>query len=362
MKYPGIRFNRGFTLIELLVVIAIIAVLIALLLPAVQAAREAARRAQCINNLKQIGLALHNYESSWACMPAAAQGLPDLGFVYMNFTGYSQILPYLEQGNAFNATNFSAGTPYGNASYYGWADSANTTTYQHQVATFLCPSNRASGQVGSNFSSGGTSWSVDKAGVTDYLFNGGADPYVNMPYAIASRRGPFGFNTRTRFAEVTDGLSQTLSVGESAGGNDANRRYAIGAGPDRVCSSTSQPFITGVPYLYYDNLMYMAYGRWRSWGADRVIIGGLVARTVDNLGAFYPINDCGTYSETDMWSAPVAPYTGQRVPNFRSTHPGIANFAMGDGSVRGIKATVNPAVFMGLSTIGGGEVLSADAF
>src|SRR6201996_7836796 len=132
--------RRAFTLIELLVVIAIIAVLIALLLPAVQSAREAARRIQCTNNLKQMALGLHNYEGSNGCLPAAAQGIRDMpsgggyfiGICYMNFTGYHMMLPYLEQGNAYNATNFSAGSPsppYG--SWYGWSFPDNSATFQH---------------------------------------------------------------------------------------------------------------------------------------------------------------------------------------------------------------------------------------
>ncbi len=100
------RSRSGFTLIELLVVIAIISVLIALLLPAVQSAREAARRAQCVNNLKQIGLAMHNYHESRNALPAAEMtflGLPN----GTNFSALSQALPYMEQSNLFNALNFS---------------------------------------------------------------------------------------------------------------------------------------------------------------------------------------------------------------------------------------------------------------
>jgi prepilin-type N-terminal cleavage/methylation domain-containing protein len=356
--------RRGFTLIELLVVIAIIAVLIALFLPAVQSAREAARRVSCANNLKQLGLALRNYESSWSCLPAAAQG----GFaeVYLNFTGYHQILPHLEQGNAFNATNFSASQAYGPYHYFGWSDPSNTTTFQYQGSVFLCPLNRASGEVGSSLTNPFT-WTVERAAVTDYLFNAGADLYVAPPYVNAARRGPIGLDPRTRFAEITDGLSQTFIIGEAVGGNAPNKLYAVGAGDNRTCVPLTSGYSYGGTFsyssVYYDNLMFMAYGRWGKWGSS-VIIGGLAARTADETGAFYAPGDCGSDSITDMGSppAPGSPGTGQRVPNFRGVHPGTLQFTMGDGSVRAIKTTINPAVYMGLSTVAGGEIVSADHY
>ena len=356
--------RRGFTLIELLVVIAIIAVLIALLLPAVQSAREAARRISCTNNLKQLGLALHNYESTNGVLPAAAQG----GFaeVYLNFTGYHQILPYLEQGNAFNATNFNVSQSYGPYHYFGWSAPSNTTTFQHQASAFLCPSNRASGEVGSSLTNP-FRWSVDRAAVTDYLFNAGADPYVAPPFVNAARRGPIGFDTRTRFAEIADGLSQTFLIGEAAGGDASNRLYAVGAGSNRTCVPLASGYTYGgsysFPSAHYDNLMFMAYGRWGGWGSS-VIVGGLAARTVDETGAFYAPGDCGSDSVTDMWAPPSPgdPGPGQRVPNFRSVHPDTLLFTMGDGSVRAIRTTINPAVYMGLSTVAGGEIVSADSY
>ena len=210
-------------------------------------------------------------------------------------------------------------------------------------------------------------WSVNRAAVTDYLFNAGADTYVSPPYQNAQLRGPIGFDTRSRFAEFTDGLSQTFVIGEAAGGNHANRLYAVGAGANRTCVPLTDGYTYGgsLTYasVYYDNLMFMAYGRWGSWESS-IIIGGLTARTVDETGAFYAPGDCGSDSITDMWSSPTAADAGpgQRVPNFRSVHPSTLQFTMGDGSVRSIMTTINPTVYKGLSTLVGAEILSADQY
>jgi len=343
--------RAGFTLIELLVVIAIIAVLISLLLPAVQAAREAARRAQCVNNLKQLGLAMHNYESSNGVYPAAMHGA--VGKVYGNFTGYTSLLPYLEQTSLHNAFNFNISLfDPGFGHYYGWSFAAQSTGHATQIGLFLCPSNRGGSELG--MSSSG--WTIPIAAVTDYLFSGGADNYVSAPYLKMARKGLSGIDVFCRIAEVRDGLSSTMMMGEAAGGNQANRFIAQGFAENRVCVPREQ-FSEG---KNYDNLMHMAYGRRRSWGTE-YIVGGLIAKTSDRLGVFYRMNDCGYASSTDYFGGPL-PTDGQTLPNFRSVHPGGGNFLFGDGSVRYIKSTINGDVYMGLSTIGGGEVLSADSF
>ncbi|MDG3006223.1 DUF1559 family PulG-like putative transporter [Paludisphaera mucosa] len=358
MKISRDGRTRGFTLIELLVVIAIIAVLIALLLPAVQSAREAARRIQCTNNMKQLGLAVHNYLDSHNVLPPAAQG--GLGAVYMNYTGYSLLLPYIEQTNGYNLFNFSLNSG-GASPIQGWSKPGNSTAFALQFGLFLCPSNRATGEVGATTSDG---WSLDKVAVTDYLFSGGANRYVLKGYGETNRMGPFGFDTATRLAEIQDGTSNTFLMGESAGGNQRNKFYAAGT-TNRVCMPLAS-YNTAGP-VYYDNLMFMAYGRSRTWtvgGSTARIIGGLVARTVDSVGNAYPVNDCAGESYTDVFDAAPGlayPASGQKLTNFRSTHPGTTNFLFGDGTVRGVKDSISPAAYQALSTVAGGEVVSSDA-
>lgn len=347
-------------MIELLVVIAVIGVLIALLLPAVQAARESARRIQSTNNLKQLALALHNYQDTYGVFPPASQG--GIGSVYMNYTGYSMFLPFIEGNNLHSAFNFDQnlnGGPLG--LYYGWSLPQNSTAYSTQLSVFLNPSRGSDAPVGSTVGSGPGAWSVDRSAVTDYLFNAGASRYVTDFAMEPHLRGPFGIDTKTRMAEIADGTTQTFLIGDSVGGGTFNRFRAVGFGPTRVCAPLSLP-LSGRA-LIYENVMFQAYGRPRTWGPERFIIGGLMARTVDRAGAVYRLGDCGCDSNTDLWTPALpAPTPGQQVPNFRSPHPGIANFAMADGGVRSIKVSIDPRVYTAMSTIAGQEVLSASDY
>jgi prepilin-type processing-associated H-X9-DG protein len=192
--------------------------------------------------------------------------------------------------------------------------------------------------------------------VTDYVFSAGADNYAAKPYLNSNRRGISGIDVWTRLGEVRDGLGNTFLMGEAAGGNDANPLVAQGFAGNRVCV----PLATFAEGKYYDNIAFMAYGRKRNWGTDYVL-GGLLAKTTDRLGAFYAMNDCAYPSATDHFAAPTAD-SGMTLPNFRSVHPGGGNFLFGDGSVRFVKETIDRDTYLALSTALGGEVVSADKY
>jgi prepilin-type N-terminal cleavage/methylation domain-containing protein len=264
-KFSSVRRLRGFTLIELLVVIAIIAVLIALLLPAVQQAREAARRTQCKNNLKQLGLAIANYESTYTRFPSAGKAIDFSQNLLQAFPAstFTLVLPYLDQGNVYTQFNFAyhytanVGSPVSSGNPNPIAGVTNAVAAKTNIAAFLCPSNGYTqrdtlgyGETDyaptafvdldpitglrnkANFKNGG----VNDAGTTDGSHDGGSGNVngTSLGATVDSALGLYG----NRIADTTDGLSNTITVFEQAG---------------RPGPSSGQPSLVGnytTSYLY----------------------------------------------------------------------------------------------------------------
>ncbi|MFO0911161.1 MAG: DUF1559 domain-containing protein [Isosphaeraceae bacterium] len=337
--------RSGFTLIELLVVIAIIAVLIALLLPAVQSAREAARRISCTNNLKQVGIALHNYESAMGVFPPAyvAQSrytttpcTSSWGHTWSNY-----LMPYLEQGNKYNALNFDhpAGFP------------PNTSIWESSVATYLCPSDTRAEQSRTSFKITQTSY-ASVVGLTECIANnyGTGTTAINAHLCGAIfTEGMFGRNVFQRIAAATDGLSQTAMIGETS-------RF-------REESPMTRFNIANLGGLWSgDDLGTPA--RYPSWNDLRISGGAYVVPKLNAppfIGRPTWVVDPSNGTNSVTWiDDPRSLTLGQF--GFRSMHPGGANFLFGDGSVRFLKDTIDRRVYRSLGTRAGGEVISADAY
>ncbi len=335
MRY---RLRSAFTLIELLVVIAIIAVLIGLLLPAVQAAREAARRAQCVNNLKQIGLAVHNYADTWGSFP--------LGEMPGGLSPQVGILPFMEQSPIYNAINFNAGVRW------IWTDPSTLTVGRARISSFVCPSEPNTANASDGFSfwasnyawNSGTWWPRTKS--WDGLFGRSYDDDAGLrPFSQAT----FGF------AAVSDGTSNTLLVAEVANGP-----LTPGVARTRVSDcyqvtgltkdSTVQQATSVCNAINWQSGPIPWNGNWRYKGYAWV--EGSIWRNWFNT-IRTPNQTCCTLSTVSWWyiMKPASSY-----------HPGIANAALADGSVKAFKETINQTIWMGLSTRAGGEVMSADAF
>jgi prepilin-type N-terminal cleavage/methylation domain-containing protein/prepilin-type processing-associated H-X9-DG protein len=379
------RNRQGFTLIELLVVIAIIAVLIALLLPAVQAAREAARRIQCTNNMKQLALALHNYNSAVGSLPVGIDNStnyyggttpPASLSTWTSWSAQALMLPYVEQRPLYNAANFSWGCCYVN----GQCDATNKTVYNTRIASFLCPSDGLAGQqnINSYYGSIGTSTiQYPVGGVTTGIFQ------VYDPTTVQCQS--------VTLAQITDGTSNTIAFGEGLVGdyskNSNYRGNGMSGAPD--VAIVSQSGGAGTPGIAGNNsesnpaAVLQALTNCNTFwkGSALATCSGYTACCMVGVKQYngqlwalgergytlfntivppnakqYPWHNCRLTS-----CLPCAP-EGSSFINASSNHPGGCNFAFTDGSVRFIKDSISMLTYQALGTRNGGEVISADSY
>jgi prepilin-type N-terminal cleavage/methylation domain-containing protein/prepilin-type processing-associated H-X9-DG protein len=346
------RFRNAFTLIELLVVIAIISVLIALLLPAVQAAREAARRVQCVNNLKQIGLALHNYISGIGVLPPgrfnshiAAHG---------NCWGaYSQLLPQLDQTAIFNSFNFNLPPDTDTLS------ASNSTGFETFLNTLLCPSDSDAVLI----TVGGAQFATH-----NYNVNAGSVyPVVQtpLPPLYGMPNGPFYENSKVGPAAFTDGMSNTAAVTETVR-STATSTYAND--PLGVFLVTGNNSTTGPPISSdadYQSLCLSLPSSTTQFQATRGVRwhygapGHSMYNHLRTPNSKLP--DCRGGLPHSTRADPFWSWLSLNIAA-RSKHPGGVNSVMADGHVQFIKDTVNVATWQALGSRNGGEVISADAF
>ena len=347
--------RTGFTLIELLVVIAIIAVLIALLLPAVQAAREAARRSQCINNLKQVGLATHNYLSTYQVLPFGKGPsynlvIPGTAF-YARWSANSQLLAYIEQGSLFNSINFNLApeTPgmAGDVPFmppYQNANRENSTASRTQVATFLCPSD------GSPFVAG---W----PGGNSYLGNmqtwacdlGDNNPSTVSPTDVP--QGVFYYLSGVSLASITDGTSNTAFFSEKIRGNGARDRDARS---DSMV--TASPTSLDATYQTCKAMNPMTATRLTHVQGASWVMGEMCCTQYNHVSTPNTGTCAGLgFANNSMANMPMV------VPP-SSQHPGGVNVLFGDGTVKFVKNSVSLLTWRALGTRNGGEAISSDAY
>lgn len=310
--------RRGFTLVELLVVIAIIGVMVGLLLPAVQAAREAARRMQCSNNMKQIGLALHNYVGTFSKLPPGSTGLPNAAGTNFNGHGWvwhASILPFIEQSTLYDAIQ----GPDGMGNELGDQNSGKPLIVrQTTVPTFWCPSQpdvrngaQKNGYQPANYN--GNMGTRIGNGNDDCICTGVANlnDMRNNPWGCMNGNGVFFVDSKIRFADVLDGLSNTIFVSEvpDSGGN---AMAGFNAGCDRRAI-----FATG------------------SDGN--------------------PPNEMSEYLIAAEGNDPI---NGGAEEAAGSWHPGGANFLMGDGSVQFLSENMDMRTYQAISTRAGSEAVT----
>ena len=331
MNIPS-KSRTGFTLIELLVVIAIIGALVGLLLPAVQLAREAARRSQCQNNLKQLGLAVHNYSSTYGNLPSSVRpaGLTSLPRI----AGLTFLLPFLEQQNFYKNYNQTK----------NWSDPLNASVVQTIIPSFICPSSTDPTRLDGVPELAG-SWAPNVAAPTDYSPTIGVDQRLK-DHNLVDESGPGILikNGNPRLADVTDGLSNTVLYAESAG-----RPFLYQRGK-RVGDVAASPSVR------------VNGGGWSRPASDFSVDGatedGTQVGAQSDSDVLFAVNRTNGYAIPPT-TFPDAYYGSEGTGEVYAFHPGGANVALGDGSVRLINENISIREFARLVTRSGGEEVVA---
>lgn len=319
--------NRAFTLVELLVVIAIIGILIALLLPAVQAAREAARRSQCTNNLKQLGLAVHNYHDVFKVFPRLQYTIVGASS-WHGHSVWEMVLPFMEQRAIYDQLNWSA-------------DNQGQTVTRTKIAAFICPSDRLFGDI-------------NRPGI-NYGVSGGST--VNYWGSTSTANGMFKRNLENRMADVTDGTSNSIMISEFLKGDNSQAKQSDSdiRATSSFSGSTILPAVSDVETfgqaclgVAFDS--YAAYSLCgRDWASPFPMQSSI--NTVAPPNWHYPScanssNNFGQCTDRDGVFPP------------RSRHPGGVNVSMGDASVRFVTETIDMKLFQYLGSIDEGQPVS----
>lgn len=314
MKKPFLR-NRGFTLIELLVVIAIIAVLIALLLPAVQQAREAARRTQCKNNLKQLGLAIHNYHDTHSCLPIA-----DVNGTVNPISAHARLLPYFDQVNLYNLIDFNV--PYDHAN--------NAVARSKEVPVFRCPSDP-------------TPLPASIGGRNNYYWNAGSGivMYASGATGQPPTNGIIFHNKQFRFSDITDGLSNSGAMAEKLTGDGSNG----------VSSPKTDTFQPGTYPATPDEALQQC---------NATNVQDLTKQGYSNVGGpwlqqYHSTNQYNHVLQPNGRSCMFPP--GRIATTANSQHTGGVHLLLCDGSVKFMSENIALETWRGLGSINGGEIL-----